>query len=260
MSRYLTRGNTMTRLAAPKTEFHTLHLRSRILGEVIKEINLNELRVTRLVISADKTIESKHEYLPIPELEQYYKGKGIIQSRKRKWKEISKLPLLIREQNQDRIRSATMASESGIDLDAVNKVLTNPPYDFPYVRVEEFEAIVLKAEEPEEPEKPIVEEKPEKAKAKKEKKKVPPAKKPVPIPKTIKFKRTKVKQANIVSTLKPSAHPGPKYTLELVTTRKKEAVERIREIIAEHDPIKFCELIMKSDMVAVCKEVLEPKE
>ena len=253
----------MARLATPKTEFHTLHLRSRILGEVIKEINLNELRVTRLVISADKIIEHSSENSGIPELEQYYSGK-MLKTDHFKEKTIKKLPLTIRKDIRERIQIKSLIKDDGIDLEYVNKVLTNPPYDFPHVRVEEFEAVVLKAEEPEKPiveEKPSEEIKPSKPKIEKEKKKVPPpTKKPTPIPKTIKFKRTRVKQANIVSTLKPSPSPGPKYTLELVTTRKKGAVERIRQIIAEHDPIKFCELVMKSDMVTVCKEILESKD
>jgi hypothetical protein len=239
----------MSRLAAPKTEFHTLYLRSRILGEIIKELKLDELRVTKMIISADKTIEHTAEKHPIPELEQYTNNTSYLK-RKTTRKEIMQLPLRIRTMTQDQFSEKSLTSTEGIDLAYVNKVLTEPPYDFPYVRVEEFEATILKAEEPE---KPTIEEK-SATKTKKEKKVAPT--KPTPIPKTIKFKRTAVKQASIVSTLTPSPSPGRKYTLQLETTTRKEAVERIRDIIAEHNPIKFCELVMKSDVITVCKEIL----
>lgn len=209
-------------------EYHTLHLRSRILSDVIKELDTKELCVTRLVISADKTIESKTEHYALPELEKYLEGCRIIRRGQSK-KAIDKLPLSMRKQTQEMVMKQDLASEEGIDLEYVNKVLTNPPYDFPYVRVEEIGATILKEV-------------------------------PKDVPKKITFKRTRVKQARVVSTLKPQPHAGPKYTLELVTTRQKSRVQKIRELIAERDPIKFCEMVMKSDLVAVCKEVLEPKD
>lgn len=236
----------MSRLAAPKTEFHTLHLRSRVLGEIIKELNLNEIRVTKMVISADKVIEHTSEKHPIPELERYFGENPLLRETNKK-QQIRLLPLNEVTEIEERINNKAIVAENGIDLAYINKVLTEPPYSFPYVRVEEFDATILQAQEP------LKE--PEKAKLFKRTKEAEPEK-PAPIPEKIKFKRTAVKQANIVSTLKPQPHGGPKYTLELVTTRKKESVERIRNIIAEHDPIKFCELVMKSDVITVCKEIL----
>lgn len=238
----------MARLATPKTEFHTLHLRSRILGEVIKELKLDELRVTTLVISADKTIAKTQETLPIPELEKYFQGKTLLRRRQMKDRLIHRLPLRVRDKEIVDIDRKKLTSNDGIDLEYVNKILTKPPYGFPYVRVEEFEAQILKTEEPEEVA--------EIGKVPKEAVREGEPKKSVRIPKKIKFKRTIVKQANIVSTLKPQPHAGAKYTLELVTTRKKDAVQRIREIIALNDPIKICELVMKNEMVTICREIL----
>jgi len=208
--------------------FHTLHLQSRILSEVIKELDIKELCVTKLVISANKTIETKSEKLPIPELEQFT-SRPYIDKQSRKWDEIRNFPLWKREQTQEMLNQKTLEHKDGINLEYVNKVLTNPPYEFPYVRVEELQGTILKEV-------------------------------PKGTPKKITFKRTLVKQAAVVSTLKPQPHAGPKYTLELTTTRRKEPVERIRELIAQHDPIKFCEQILKEDYVTICKEILKPKD
>ena len=211
-------------------QFHTLHTRSRILSEVIQELDLKELCVTKLVISATKSIESKTESFPIPELQKYAtrkKAPAKVHRETKKMKQITHMPLRIQSQILDRLVNLHFAREDGIDLEYVDKVLTNPPYDFPYVRVEEIQGTILKEV-------------------------------PEGTPKTVTFKRTLVKQAQVVSTLKPQKHGGPKYTLELVTTRKQQAVSNLRKLIAVKDPVKVCEPRFVQQIQMYCKAILEP--
>lgn len=118
-------------------EYHTLHLRSRILEDVIKELDTKELCVTKMIISADKNIETKLEHYPIPELDRYFGG-SMIDRKSQERKRIVTRVLRIEKDIIERIEQKVLASKDGIDLEYVNKVLTNPPYDFPYVRVEEI--------------------------------------------------------------------------------------------------------------------------
>jgi hypothetical protein len=229
-----------------KTEFTTLMLHSRILGEIIKELDLKSLRVTHIIISADKQLAHTTEKKPIPELEQYFRNQPM-ETIAHTQRFILHLPLFERSQVEQRIKIKTAAKEEGLDLEYINKVLTNSPYDFPFVKVEEFTATILK------PEQPIkLESQPETAAKIQE-----PSKPKVSLPQTVTFKRTEVKQPQIKKTLSKTLPYGRKYAMELQTTRTKSQVEIIRELISPKALMKLCQL-RKTNTVTldqVCEEI-----
>lgn len=221
-----------------KTEFTTLMLHSRILGEIIKELDLKSLRVTHIIISADKNIAHTSEKKPIPELAQYFSNEPMEIEANTK-QEIRFLPLNEQIQIQQRIKNKSASKEEGIDLEYVNKVLTEPPYSFAFVKVEEFTATILK------PEKDIQPESQE------------PNKKKVPVPQTVTFKRTEIKHPQIKKTLSKTIPFGRKYAMELQTTRTKTQVETLRDLISPKALLKLCKLnkINTVTLDQVCEEI-----
>jgi len=221
-----------------KTEFTTLMLHSRILGEIIKELDLKTLRVTQIVISADKTLAHTQEKKPIPELEQYF-PKEPLEIEANTVHTIRNLPLLEYTEVQERIKRKSAFKEDGLDLSLINKVLTEPPYSFPFVKVEAFTATILK------PEQPI------QATAQK------PSKAEIQIPETVTFKRTEIRQPQIKKTLSKTIPFGRKYAMELQTTRTKTQVETIRDLISPKALLKLCKLnkINTVTLDQVCEEI-----
>jgi hypothetical protein len=158
---------------------------------------------------------------------------------------IVNFPLYSETRVQQRIKHKAASKEDGIDLEYVNKVLTEPPYSFPFVKVEEFTATILKPQEKAESA-PILGQ-------------YTPVKLPVAasMPTTVTFKRTEIKQPQIKKSLSKTIPYGRKYAMELQTTRTKSQVDQIRNSISPKALVKLCKMVKVDTTVLnqVCEEI-----
>jgi len=202
-------------------EWHTFCFKSSMLEDIVKELNRDNFKVTRLVITASRTLSLKSSMYPIPELEKYSKAK-LVQRLRVEMGRFKRLPLEIEERTEDIIASRTLQSDQGIDLKELHGILTSPPYQFPRVHIIEMEGDIL-------------------------------TELPKGTPKHIKFKRTSFLPNEIKKEAKRKNTRGIKTVLDLKTTTQKHHVEAIRQALSPKDPIRHCTIEQRIQEVLACR-------